>query len=87
MKKLALLAAVSFLFVACNNEPAKTEVKTDSVSVAKPDTTVKVDTAKKDTAKKVDSVKVDTAKKIDTAKKADKKPEAKKPAATATKAK
>lgn len=86
MKKLALLAAVSFLFVACNETPKTETPKTDSVSVAKPDTIVKVDTAKKDTAKKVDSVKVDTTKKIDTAKKADKKPEAKKPA-TATKAK
>lgn len=83
MKKLALLAAVSFLFVACN-EPAKTDaVKTDSVAVAKVDSTVKVDTTKKvDTAVKVDTTKkIDTAKKVDTAKKADKKP------ATATKAK
>ncbi|MBK9576100.1 MAG: hypothetical protein IPK50_23235 [Fibrobacterota bacterium] len=82
MKKLALLAAVSFLFVACNSEAPKPEVKNDTTVVAKPDTTVKLDTAKKDTVKK-DTVKADTAKK-DTAKKAEKKPAAK---ATATKAK
>lgn len=82
MKKLALLAAVSFLFVACNEAPKPETAKIDSAVVAKPDTTVKLDTAKKDTAKK-DTVKADTAKK-DTAK-AEKKPEAKK--ATSTKAK
>ncbi|MBK8802990.1 MAG: hypothetical protein IPN71_13240 [Fibrobacteres bacterium] len=85
MKKLALLAAVSFLFVACN-EPAKTDVKTaDTVAVAKLDTVKAVDTTlKADTTKKADTVKVDTTKKADTAKKADKKPATK---ATSTKAK
>ena len=61
MKKLALIAAASFLFVACDNKP-KEEATKDTTAVV-------VDTAKKDTAKK-DTVKADTAKK-DTAKKAD----------------
>ena len=62
MKKLALIAAASFLFVACDNKP-KEEATKDTTAVV-------VDTAKKDTAKKDTAAKADTAKK-DTAKKAD----------------
>ncbi|HOX51915.1 MAG TPA: hypothetical protein PKY05_10535 [Fibrobacteria bacterium] len=81
MKKLALLAAVSFLFVACNEAPKPDANKVDSTVVAKVDSTVKVDSAKVDSAKE-DTVKVDSAKK-DTVK-AEKKAEKK---ATSTKAK
>ena len=59
MKKLAILAAASFLFVACDKK-ADEGAKKDTAAVV-------VDTSKKDTAKK-DSAKADTAKK-DSAKK------------------
>jgi hypothetical protein len=60
MKKLAIIAAASFLFVACDNKPKEEATKDTSAVV--------VDTAKKDTAKK-DTAKADTTKK-DTTKKA-----------------
>jgi len=60
MKKLAIVAAAAFLFVACDNKP-----KSDAA--VKDTTAVVADTAKKDTVK-MDSAKKDTAKKMDTAK-------------------
>jgi hypothetical protein len=60
MKKLALIAAATFLFVACDNKPKEEAAKDTSAVV--------VDTSKKDTVK-VDSAKIDSAKK-DSAKKA-----------------
>jgi hypothetical protein len=64
MKKLALLAAASFLFVACDKKTEGAATKDTTAVVVD---TAKKDTAKKDTAKK-DSTKKDTAAKKDTAK-------------------
>ena len=61
MKKLAILAVVSFLFVACDKKTEEGATKDTSAVV--------VDTAKKDTAAKVDTAKADSAKKDTAAKK------------------
>ena len=60
MKKLLLVLAIGS-FAACNNS-ASTEVKTDSTSVTKVDsTTIKSDSTKKDSSVvKVDTLKKDT---------------------------
>ena len=60
MKKLAIIAAASFLFVACDKKTESAATKDTTAVVV--DTAKKIDTAKKDTAKK-DTAKKDTAKK------------------------